>query len=144
MRDIRRSIDDRSERSERLWSHLVTLPAVVGAARILVFDTIVGEPETATFVSWCSDRGTAVAIPEDAVDAAWPDAVIVPGLAFTPTGHRLGQGGGWYDRFLERVRDDCVTVGVCFHEQIVDELPMEPHDIAVHWMVTDRGVVVGR
>ena len=59
-----------------------------------------------------------VAVPEDDVDPAWPDVVIVPGLAFTSTGRRLGQGGGWYDRFLVGVRDDCVTVGVCFHEQL--------------------------
>ncbi len=143
MRDLRRSIPDRGERSDRIWSHVVELPVVVGATRILVFDTIVGEPETATFVSWCTERGATVAIPEDAVDPAWPDVVIVPGLAFTPTGQRLGQGGGWFDRFLADVRDDCETIGVCFHEQLVDTLPVEPHDVAVDRVVTDRGPVTG-
>ena len=107
----------------------------------MVFDTIVGEPEVGPFVSWCAGRGATVLTPEDAVDPEWPDVVVVPGLAFTPSGQRLGQGGGWYDRFLVDVRDDCETIGVCFHEQVVDALPIEPHDVAVHRVVTDLGVV---
>ena len=140
MRELRRSIDDRPERSEQLWSHVVGLRSVVDATRILVFRTIIGEPEVAPFESWCLEHGTAVAVPEDGVDPAWPDVVIAPGLAFTTTGRRLGQGGGWYDRFLTGVRDDCVTVGVCFHEQLLDHLAVDPHDMSVDHVVTDRGV----
>ena len=65
------------------------------------------------------------------------DLVIVPGVAFTSDGHRLGQGGGYYDRFLPRVRPDCVVVGVCFAEQIVDALPAEAHDRLMNRVVTD-------
>ena len=41
--------------------------------RVLVFDSIAGEPETATFVEWCSSIGAEVAVPTDSVDPAWPD-----------------------------------------------------------------------
>lgn len=139
MRTLRRSLDDRPERSRQLWQHVVALPAVADAARILVFGTIPGEPEVEAFARWCVDHGVEIAVPEDDVDPGWPDVAIVPGLAFTPDGQRLGQGGGWYDRFLAEVRDGCVTVGVCFHEQLVDVLPVEPHDVAVRHVVTDRG-----
>jgi len=139
MRTLRRSLDDRSDRSGKLWQHVVALPAVAEAARILVFSTIPGEPEVEAFVRWCVDQGVEIAVPEDDVEPAWPDVAIVPGLAFTPGGQRLGQGGGWYDRFLAEVSDGCVTVGVCFHEQLVDVLPVEPHDVAVRHVVTDRG-----
>ncbi|HYN32606.1 MAG TPA: 5-formyltetrahydrofolate cyclo-ligase [Ilumatobacteraceae bacterium] len=142
MRELRRSIDDRPDRSEKLWSHVVGLPAVVDATRILAFRTIVGEPEVAPFESWCVEHGAAVAVPEDDVDPAWPDVVIVPGLAFTTTGQRLGQGGGWYDRFLVEIRDDCATVGVCFHEQLLAHVPVETHDVSVDHVVTDRGVAL--
>jgi 5-formyltetrahydrofolate cyclo-ligase len=67
--------------------------------------------------------------------------VIVPGLAFTAAGERLGQGGGWYDRFLAHVRDDCVTVGVCFTDQVLDRVPTEAHDVRVDHVVTDAGVL---
>ncbi len=55
------------------------------------------------------------------------DIVLVPGLAFTESGERLGRGGGFYDRFLEGIQN-AACWGVCFRCQIVDQLPMEPHD----------------
>ena len=56
-------------------------------------------------------------------------AWIVPGLAFTRQGGRLGYGGGWYDRFLCRVSKRVPKIGVAYAFQLVDELPSEPHDI---------------
>ena len=56
-------------------------------------------------------------------------AWIIPGLAFTKKGKRLGYGGGWYDRFLASAPKDAVKIGVAYSFQIVDYLPTEPHDI---------------
>ena len=56
-------------------------------------------------------------------------AWIIPGLAFTRGGKRLGYGGGWYDRFLASAPKGAVKVGVAYSFQIVDDLPAEPHDI---------------
>ncbi len=67
------------------------------------------------------------------------DVVLVPGLAFSAEGHRLGQGGGFYDKFLPLLRPQCLTIGVCFHEQVVPHVPGEEHDLAVDCVVTDRG-----
>ena len=144
MRSLRRSIPDRPERSARIWAHVRALLPANGAFRVLVFDSIAGEPETTTFVEWCSSIGAEVAVPTDSVDPAWPDVVIVPGLAFTSAGDRLGQGGGWYDRFLAGVHPECLTIGVGFVEQIVDALPVEDHDIRLDHVVTESGdIVVG-
>jgi 5-formyltetrahydrofolate cyclo-ligase len=60
--------------------------------------------------------------------------VLVPGLAFTAAGYRLGYGGGFYDRFLPTLT--CPYAGVCFAEQLVDELPVEPHDIPVQQVIS--------
>jgi 5-formyltetrahydrofolate cyclo-ligase len=141
MRTLRRSLPDRERRSEVLWQHLVTLPAVAAADRMLVFTSLPGEPDTTTLFVWGAATGRLVAVPEDDVDPTWPDVVVVPGLAFTASGDRLGQGGGWYDRFLAEVRGVCSTIGVCFAEQIVDVLPVEPHDVRLHHVVTDQGVL---
>lgn len=64
-----------------------------------------------------------------------PDLAIVPGLAFTRGGQRLGQGGGYYDRFLA---DHPATykIGICFDEQVVDELPAAEHDVGMHEVIT--------
>ena len=53
---------------------------------------------------------------------------IVPGLAFTADGRRLGYGGGWYDRFLSAAAPDAISLGVAYQFQMFDDLPMEPHD----------------
>ncbi len=54
---------------------------------------------------------------------------LVPGLAFTRAGDRLGYGGGWYDRLLAESGEDAVKIGVSHAFQVVERLPGEPHDI---------------
>ncbi len=66
------------------------------------------------------------------------DTILVPGLAFDGRGGRLGRGGGFYDRFLARAAG-VRRVGVCFADQIIDEVPMEPHDARVDALVTEAG-----
>ena len=56
-----------------------------------------------------------------------PDVAIVPGMAFTRTGERMGQGGGYYDRYLHQ-HPAAYKVGLCFSEQLADALPCEAHD----------------
>ncbi|MCR5413941.1 MAG: 5-formyltetrahydrofolate cyclo-ligase [Kiritimatiellae bacterium] len=62
---------------------------------------------------------------------------IVPGLAFTNDGKRLGYGGGWYDRLLSASRKNSLKLGVAFDFQLVDDLPSEPHDRRLDRIVTD-------
>jgi 5-formyltetrahydrofolate cyclo-ligase len=57
------------------------------------------------------------------------DLLIVPGVAFTATGHRMGRGKGFYDRYLASTGFRAVRFGVCFSEQLVPHLPMEDHDL---------------
>jgi 5-formyltetrahydrofolate cyclo-ligase len=62
------------------------------------------------------------------------DVVVVPGVAFTEQGLRLGSGSGFYDRYLVRVRSDCMIWGVCFKEQLRPSLPVEDCDIPMQHM----------
>lgn len=64
-----------------------------------------------------------------------PDLALVPGLAFTRTGTRLGQGGGYYDRYLAQ-HPATYKIGLCFNEQLADELPCETHDALMDEVVT--------
>jgi 5-formyltetrahydrofolate cyclo-ligase len=57
------------------------------------------------------------------------DLFVVPGLAFTVDGTRLGQGGGFFDRLLSRRRPDSLAVGTAYLIQKSDWLPLEPHDV---------------
>jgi 5-formyltetrahydrofolate cyclo-ligase len=62
------------------------------------------------------------------------DVVLVPGVAFDRAGRRLGRGLGFYDRLLAEVPG--IKCGVAYDWQIVPELPAEPHDISVDFIVT--------
>ncbi len=63
------------------------------------------------------------------VDHSSIDIVVVPLVAYTKEGQRLGYGGGNYDRFLPKLSEDALVVGVAFEEQCNNSIPLEPHDI---------------
>lgn len=73
----------------------------------------------------------------DVVEPKSVSAWIIPGLAFTRGGKRLGYGGGWYDRFLASAPKGAVKIGVAYSFQIVGDLPAEPHDIPLTDIVDD-------
>ena len=62
------------------------------------------------------------------------DFILVPGVAFSPNGYRLGRGKGYYDKFLSKYTN-LFTVGVCFREQFYLDIPTEPHDIPMHKVI---------
>lgn len=68
------------------------------------------------------------------------DIIVVPGLVFDKFGHRLGYGRGYFDRILKSV-DNKKVVGLAFENQIVDQLPVQAHDIRVGVIVTESGVI---
>ncbi len=64
--------------------------------------------------------------------------ILMPGLAFDKKKHRLGYGGGYYDKYLAVHRGN-VTMALCYDFQIVeDELPFEEHDILPNYIVTEQ------
>jgi 5-formyltetrahydrofolate cyclo-ligase len=67
------------------------------------------------------------------------DVVVLPALAVDRRGVRLGRGGGYYDRALQHVRPDAVLVAVVFDDELLDEIPAEPHDQLVTAVVTPSG-----
>ena len=63
------------------------------------------------------------------------DLMVVPAVAFTRRGERLGRGKGFYDCYLSREGFRAYTVGVCYSHQLLDSLPTEPHDCRVDEVV---------
>lgn len=81
--------------------------------------------------------------PEEGAERVDPDIVLLPLLAFTAQGHRLGYGGGYYDRALSELRSrrNIAAWGIAFCAQKLAELPFEAHDQALDGVFTDQGVV---
>jgi 5-formyltetrahydrofolate cyclo-ligase len=69
------------------------------------------------------------------------DVFLVPGLAFDRDGGRLGNGGGHYDRILSAARTDSESIGISPQRHIVDDVPVEDHDVRVGWLATEEGVL---
>jgi 5-formyltetrahydrofolate cyclo-ligase len=69
------------------------------------------------------------------------DLVIVPGLGFDLTGHRLGRGGGFYDRFLAQPTFTGISCGLALDRQLVHAVPVQIHDVPLNMLVTDRRLV---
>ncbi len=76
----------------------------------------------------------APAVPRDALDLA-----LVPAVAVTRAGDRLGFGGGYYDRYL--ARRALVKAALCFSFQVVDSLPAERYDIRMNFLITEKGIL---
>ena len=73
--------------------------------------------------------------PPETTPAPKGDLIIVPGVAFSKKGERLGYGGGFYDRFLEHHK--VYTIGVAYDFQIMNSLPTEEHDRKLNEIITN-------
>jgi 5-formyltetrahydrofolate cyclo-ligase len=62
-----------------------------------------------------------------------PDLLVVPGLAFTKDGKRLGRGKGHYDRYLSQ--HPIFTISLAFSWALLDDLPTEHHDVKIHRVI---------
>ncbi|MBB1509714.1 5-formyltetrahydrofolate cyclo-ligase [Tessaracoccus sp. MC1756] len=70
------------------------------------------------------------------------DLVLLPCLAVGRDGSRLGTGGGWYDRALSRRRPNVLLVALARSEEVVDSVPVLPHDVSMDGYATELGWVI--
>jgi 5-formyltetrahydrofolate cyclo-ligase len=78
------------------------------------------------------------------VSSSAVEFLLVPGVAFTATGERLGYGGGFYDRLLSGLNAKTPRVAAAFVLQVVDTIPTGPNDQRVHLIVTENRPADGR
>lgn len=117
-------------RSARLGGKALYLPRVEGTG--LVFrrwDSDVPDELELERAAWGGMEPAALAPVWDSAVAA-ESLVIVPGLAFTIKGGRLGRGGGFYDRFLA-ANTSLYSIAICFSFQICAQIPLSAHDMPI-------------
>jgi 5-formyltetrahydrofolate cyclo-ligase len=157
--------DLRAEKSARICAAIIALPQWQSSHTIALFAPQTREPDIDLL--WNHAAGKIFAYPRveenqltfHAVDslfdlqpARWDlreppplrpvtpesiDLILVPGVAFTLEGSRCGRGGGFYDRFLKLIPLTSHRLGICFSFQLVEELPVEPHDLPMDAVITD-------
>ena len=82
--------------------------------------------------------------PEKEVEAQDLDLVMVPGVGFDRDGGRMGNGQGYYDRLLEKVRADAPLIALGYESQLFDNVLVAPHDVYMDKVVTEDAVYEGR
>lgn len=69
------------------------------------------------------------------------DIIVVPAVAFSQKGYRIGYGGGYYDRFLPQLPERTISFGLTYDKLLLPELPKESHDIPVDYVVTEKQII---
>jgi 5-formyltetrahydrofolate cyclo-ligase len=157
--------DDQRRRGRRLCERVLALPEVEAASVAAAYRTLPGEPDTGPLLAAFRAAAVAVLLPvrqadnslrwqpldatnegRGAIDASWSaetgsllsrvDVVICPGVAGDLHGHRLGRGGGSYDRMLAHLPPSVLRVLLLHDDEVMDAVPVEPHDEPVNLIVT--------
>jgi 5-formyltetrahydrofolate cyclo-ligase len=142
------------------------IPIVKNSNRVMMYYSIHHEVETTLLIKMLFTMGKSVALPACTLDKSLRalviqdlddlvpgifglsepkdtapeiksqelDLIIVPGLAFDKRGFRLGHGGGYYDRFLAKTF--ALKLGLAYDFQVVEELPVDHHDIPLDALLT--------
>ena len=108
----------------------VAVPKVIGDTMIFIWLDDLSRVE----LGYCNIPEPMDNGPEAADETA---LVLMPGLAFDPTGRRCGYGGGFYDRYLE-AHPHHPLLALCYGFQMYDELETDPHDIPVDYVLSQE------
>ena len=155
--------EEKLRKSVSVWEKVEQLPAFQQADIVLAYWSMEDEVYTHDFVKrWAGSKtlllpcvkgdelelryfdgeerlqpGEGYAIPEPVgelfTDWGKIDLILVPGVAFDKSGNRLGRGKGYYDKVLRET--GACKVGVCFDFQLVERVPVEPHDVKMDRVV---------
>ncbi len=165
------SQEERAESDQALAAQFLQHPKVAQAGTLLLYCGVGTEVDTRPILQALLDQGKRVCLPRclpdhqmearaiTALEELQPDKygipapgegcplvpredldlVLVPGLCFDSRGNRLGQGGGYYDRYLEDY--DGISIGLCREDFFQVNLPREPLDVWVRYVLTEEGQV---
>ena len=153
---------ERQTLSERVTAKVLSEPHLQAARVVMLYSSLPDEVDTEQLIAVLQRQGKRILLPvvqgdnmiavEVSADTRYHtgsfgikepeplpyqgeiDVVIVPGRAFDKQGHRLGRGGGYYDRFL--ADRSTYKIGICFPCQLLDEIPHDIHDIPMDCVIT--------
>ncbi|MFM6971892.1 MAG: 5-formyltetrahydrofolate cyclo-ligase [Rhodoluna sp.] len=157
------------EVASQLNVQLAELCLANGCARIACYLPFGNEPDTELFIDWAIENNIEVLLPVSKPDGIleWVnysgetidgifgfseaagdvvpfdkvDLLIIPALAIDKSGNRMGKGKGYYDRAMADIAELPPVVAVVFDDELVDGLPVEPHDRKVNAVVTPSQIV---
>lgn len=150
MKQVRQmTAEDREAFSEEICERVLEMAEWAEARTAVLFIPLPSEPVITPLKLDCDARKvTSVNIPQSPKqdqELHLPDTidlVLVPGLAFSRDRHRLGRGGGFFDRLLGGKAAQAFKLGICFSFQVADQMPLESHDVIMDAVVTESETIV--
>ena len=163
-RNMEKSV--RKEYDEKIYNNLMDDERIRGCGTFLVYASSPDEVDTRHFIESVLKEGKTVAVPKcvgkdmvflkisslsglvksrfgvdepaggEEITCSDGTVCIVPALRFDRNGHRLGWGGGFYDRFLPRYTG--ISIGICYEDNC-GSLPADEHDFPVDSVITENG-----
>ena len=138
------TVEDRQSLSDEICERILEMTPWQEAQNAVLFVPLPSEPIITPLKLDCDARKVVcTTIPQSARSEAQLhlpetiDLVLVPGLAFSKDRHRLGRGGGFFDRLLAGRAAQAFKLGVCFSFQLLDSVPIDAHDILMDAVVSD-------
>jgi 5-formyltetrahydrofolate cyclo-ligase len=134
--------EDRESLSDEICERVLEMTQWAEAQSVVLYTPLPSEPIINPLKLDCEARKVSYTIipqsPKGEVQLSKPvDLILVPGLAFSQDRHRLGRGGGYFDRLLAGPAANAFKLGICFSFQVLDSIPTEEHDIVMDAVVTN-------
>lgn len=127
-------------------SVLPLMATLVAEGWVTALPVVVAKNQPLVFRQWSPGDDTLpglwdIPVPLPEREEVLPDLLLVPMLAFDRAGYRLGYGGGFYDRTLEKLRKlkPITAIGVAYAAQELASVPWGPHDQPLDWIMTEEG-----
>ena len=132
----------RLEFSNKICDKLFQLPEVQYNENVLSYNVIGAEVDLSEFNKNAIEQNKKIFFPEKIDENNVEnivDVCLVPGVGFDLNGNRLGRGKGFYDKLLPKL--NCTKIGIAFECQLVENLPVEPHDAKVNLVITEKRLI---
>jgi len=143
-REREMTVEERQEYSDEICERVLEMSEWAAAKNVVLFSPLPSEPIITPLKLDCEARKiSSVNVPPNArseSDLHLPEAIdliLVPGVAFSKDNHRLGRGGGFFDRLLAGRAANAFKLGICFSFQVFDTIPTEGHDIVMNAVITN-------
>lgn len=168
MKAVRAAVEGRAEKDARICARLLSVRQVAESESCFLYRSFGQEASTRGIAAELARRGKRIYYPrvcgremllvrdagqgfaagaygiEEPLGAAEqivPDVAVLPLLAADRQLRRLGYGGGFYDRFLAQA-PHIFKIGICYHAQLLEEIPAEAHDVPLDALVTERELLL--
>lgn len=138
------SPEERARQSKLICARVIASEAWQRSRRVLLFSPMRSEPDIAPLSTLGQESGKHVAtianterVESELQLPFTPELMLVPGIAFSVDGHRLGRGGGFYDRLLAGRARAAFKIGICFPLQLRPTVPHEAHDVILNLVISE-------